>query len=403
MTTHDIAVIGGGCIGCSIAKHLREQSELDVCVLEKEHHLALHQSGRNSGVLHPGFNYEPGTLKARFSTEGTDRLKAYAREHDIALDECGVLVVARSEQDQERLAELQDQATANGVQTELLTDRDRIAAHEPHAVGDAALYCPEAASIDSQGYVYALAADAARRGVEFYRGYEVTDVQPTAGGMALETDTGTITASYVVNAAGLYADRIAHELDVGREYRIVPFRGEYYELVPEKRSLVRSMIYPTPDPELPFLGVHFTRRTDGKVIVGPNAVLAFGREAYRNTEFDLRELASTLGYPGFWRLLANPTMLRVASDELAKSYRKRRFVEAARSLVPAAESDDFRRTYAGNRAQVVSRDGTLVTDPLVCHGPRSTHVLNAVSPGLTSSLPFGEHVAEAVHSRLGGT
>lgn len=400
MSTHDVAVIGGGCVGCSIAKHLRERADVDVCVLEKEHHLALHQSGRNSGVLHPGFNYEPGSLKARFSTGGTDRLKAYAREHDVALGECGVFVVTRSEDDVDRLYDLHEQATANGVTTEVLTDRERIEAHEPTAVGEVALYCPEAASIDSQGYVYALAADAQRRGVEFYRGYEVTDVEPTASGAALRTDKGTITTRYVVNAAGLYADTLAHRMDVGRDYRIVPFRGEYYELVPGKRSLVRSMIYPTPVPELPFLDVHFTKRMDGKVIVGPNAVLAFGREAYRNTEFDLRELASTVGYPGFWRLFGSCQMLKAACAELEKSYRKERFVRAARSLVPAAESDDFRRSYAGNRAQVVCRDGTLVTDPFVLHGTRSTHVLNAVSPGLTSSLPFEEYVADEVLSRI---
>lgn len=401
MSSHDVAVVGGGCIGCSIAKHLRERTDFDVCVLEKEHHLALHQSGRNSGVLHPGFNYSPGSLKARFSTEGTERLKAYAREHDVALEEFGVLVVARTEADVERLYGLREQATENGVTTELLTDREQIRAHEPHAVGRAALYCPEAASIDSQGYVYALAADAQRRGVEFYRGYEVTAIDPTASGAVLQTDKGAITARYVVNAAGLYADTLAHGMGVGDDYRIVPFRGEYYELVPEKRSLVRSMIYPTPVPELPFLGVHFTRRTDGKVIVGPNAVLAFGREAYRNTEFDLRELASTLGYAGFWRLFSSRRMLKAARAEFEKSYRKERFVRGARSLVPAVEADDFRRSYAGNRAQVVRRDGTLVTDPLVVHGERSTHVLNAVSPGLTSSLPFGEYVADEVRSRMG--
>lgn len=231
-------------------------------------------------------------------------------------------------------------------------------------------------------------------------GYEVRDLTDRGATVRVETDTGPLTAAYVVNAAGLYADRLAHRLGVGRGYQIVPFRGEYYELVADRRHLVNSMIYPTPDPELPFLGVHYTRRTDGKVIAGPNAVIAFGREAYRNTEFDLGELREMLGYRGLWRLLASPKMVSVAVDELEKTYRKGKFVEASRTLLPAVTAEDFVRSDAGIRAQVVSADGSLVEEPLFEHGPRSTHVLNAVSPGLTSSLPFGEHIAEAVEARV---
>ena len=400
MTDHDVAVVGGGCVGCSVAKHLLERDgSLDVCVIEKEYHLAEHQSGRNSGVLHPGFNYRPGSLKARFATEGTRRMKAYCREHGIPLEEYGVVVVATDEREVERLHALDEQAAENGVETSVI-DGEELREHEPHAAGVAALHCPEAASVDSQQYVYALAREAGDLGATFYLGHEVETVDETAGGLRIETSNGTLTADYLVNAAGLYADRLARQLDVGEGVRVVPFRGEYYELVPERRELCRTMIYPTPDPELPFLGVHFTRRTDGKVIVGPNAVLAFGREAYRNTDFDVRELAETLGYEGFWRLLASRRMLGAAADELRKSYRKERFVEASRKLVPAAREPDFARSYAGIRAQLVSDDGTLVKDPVFEHGPRSTHVLNAVSPGLTSSLPFGEHVAGEVAERL---
>jgi L-2-hydroxyglutarate oxidase len=189
-------------------------------------------------------------------------------------------------------------------------------------------------------------------------------------------------------------------MGVGEEYQIVPFRGEYYELVPEKRDLVQSMIYPTPDPDLPFLGVHFTRRTDDKVLIGPNAVLAFGREAYENTQFDLSELASTVEYKGFWKLLASPKMIGVAVNELNKSYRKKAFIDASKSLVPEVESDDFEKSYAGIRAQIVRDDGTLIKDPLFEHGSRSTHVLNAVSPGLTSSLPFGDHLTGSILEQI---
>ncbi len=400
MSDYDVAVVGGGCVGCSVAYHLATETALDVCVIEKEHHLAEHQSGRNSGVLHPGFNYPPGSLKAQFATEGTSRMKAYCRENDIPLEELGVLVVATNREERRRLPDIQERATENGVKTEILHDREAIREHEPHAAGEAALYCPEAASVDSQQYVYQLARDAADAGVDFFTGYEVDQVTHLGETMHLDTSNGDISASYFVNAAGLHADTLAHQLGVGEEYQIVPFRGEYYELVPEKRELCQTMIYPTPDPDLPFLGVHYTRRTDDKVIIGPNAVLAFGREAYKNTQIDLRELAGTLGYEGFWKLVASPTMIKVAISELNKSYRKSAFVDAARKLVPEVEVDDFNKSYAGIRAQMVHEDGELVMEPLFEHGDRSTHVLNAVSPGLTSSLPFGEHVAESVDERF---
>lgn len=391
MPDHDVVIVGGGCVGCSIALHLAELS--DLAVVEKEYSLAVHQSGRNSGVLHPGFNYSPGSLKARFATEGTRRAKEYCRANDLPLFEGGVVVVAQTAAEESRLSILRSQAEENGVRAELL-DAEQLRDHEPHAAGRAALLCPEAASIDAQQYVYSLAGDAKQAGVDFYMGYRVTDVSRTRSGLELETNKGPLTTEFLVNAAGLYADRLAETMGVGGGYRIVPFRGEYYELAPGRRDLVNSMIYPAPDPDLPFLGVHYTRRTDGKVIVGPNAVLALGREAYRNTDFDVSELAETLGYRGFWRLLADREMAALAWEELKKSYRKDHFVTAARHLVPETAPEDFVRSYAGVRAQLVSAEGALVLDPLVREGNRSVHVLNAVSPGLTSSLPFGEHVAQ---------
>ena len=400
MVSHDVAVVGGGCVGLSVAKHVAERTGLDVAVLEKEHHLAQHQSGRNSGVLHPGFNYPPGSKKARFATEGTRRMKEYCEEHGVPCEELGVLVVAQTDREESHLEVLASRAEANGVAYELLRSQEAIREREPHAVGQAALYAPEAASVDAQQYVYALAREVQEAGVSLYTGHEVTRVRRTGSGYRITTSNGDVGAAFLVNAAGLHADTLAHQLGVGEGYRVVPFRGEYYELSPEKSHLCRTMIYPTPDPVLPFLGVHYTRRTDGKVIVGPNAVLAFGREAYRNTQIDPRELVETLAYPGFRRLLADRTMLSVAWAELNKSYRKAKFAEASRRLVPDVRADDLSKSYAGIRAQLVSEDGDLVKDPLFVETEDAVHVLNAVSPGLTSSLPFGQQIAETIEAKV---
>jgi len=397
MTEHEVVVVGGGCVGVSTARHLAERG-VDVAVVEKEYAVAQHQSGRNSGVLHPGFNYEPGTLKARFAVEGTRRTKEYCAEQGVPVDECGVLVVAQNDEEEDRLVALKEQADENGAEARIV-DSGFVEDHEPHADATAALYAPEAASVDSRKYVNALAADAEAAGATFYLGHEVRGASHD-GDWTVRTTKGEFDADYVVNAAGLYADVLARKMDAPTRHRVVPFRGEYYELTPDAADLCRTMIYPTPDPELPFLGVHYTRRTDGKVIVGPNAVLAFGREAYTNREFSLRELFGTLSYAGFWRLVSSRKMAGVAWDELNKSYRKSRFVAAAQRLVPDARAEDFARSYAGVRAQLVSPDGELVKQPLVEHGDSATHVLNAVSPGLTCSLPFGEYLADETTERL---
>jgi len=400
MTTHDVTIVGGGCVGLSVAKHLAERTDLDIAVLEKEYHLAEHQSGRNSGVLHPGFNYPPESEKARFATEGTKRMKEYCATHGIPCEELGVLVVATSDAEEARLGDLADQAEANGVKYELLDSQAAIHEYEPHASGQAALRAPEAASVDSQQYVYTLGREVQDAGVNLHLGHEVTGVRETGDGYRLTTSKGVVETDYLVNAAGLHADTLAHQVGVGEQYQVVPFRGEYYEVTPDRADLCRSMIYPTPDPDLPFLGVHYTRRADGKVIVGPNAVLAFGREAYENTDFDLAELKETLTYEGFWKLIADPMMIGVAWDELNKSYRKEKFAAASQKLVPEVRADDLHRSYAGIRAQLVSDDGELVKEPLFVEREDAVHILNAVSPGLTSSLPFGDHIAGLVEAKL---
>lgn len=402
MVEYDIAIIGAGCVGLATAKGVLDQEDLDVAILEKEEELARHQSGRNSGVLHPGFNYPPDSLKAEFAVDGTRRLKAFAAEHDVDCDELGVLVTATSDTDEDNLEILFERAAANGVEVERIHSHDGITAREPHAAGQAGLWCPEAASIDNTGYVHALATVVQDAGADLELDTTVDEVRTDTSKATIATEDGDITATHVVNAAGVYADRFAHQVGVGSEYRIVPFRGEYYNLREDRRHLTRTMIYPTPDPEIPFLGVHFTRRSDGSVIVGPNAVLAPGREAYGRREVNLRELISMAKDGGVWRLLADAKRRRIAVEHLHTSIRKQAFVDAAKTLVPEVTADDLVTGHAGIRAQLVHDDGSLMMNPLVEPGPHSTHVLNAVSPGLTTSLPFGEYVAEQVLNRLTG-
>lgn len=402
MTDYDVAIIGGGCVGLATAKALLEETDLSVAVLEKESTVGAHQSGRNSGVLHPGFNYRPGSLKAEYAVAGTARLKQFAADHSVPLDELGVLVVATSARDVQNLEVLFERASANEVTVERLHNHDEIAEKEPHAVGQIGLWCPEAASIDPQAYVAELGSVVGDLGGDIHLDTTVSQLRTADNSISMQTDNGEIVAAHLVNAAGFYADRFAHQLGVGLDHRIVPFRGEYYTLEPSKRHLTRSMIYPTPDPDIPFLGVHFTRRTDGSVIVGPNAVIAPGREAYRNTDPNLRELAELITDPAVWRILADGTRRRIALHHLHTSIRKTAFVNAAQQLVPSVKASDLRKGHAGIRAQLVSDDGTLIMDPRIESGARSTHVLNAVSPGLTTSLPFGEHVASRVLESLEG-
>lgn len=388
----DVLVIGAGAIGASTALHVARAGHR-VTVVEKEPGPALHQSGRNSGVIHAGYNVKPGTNKARFCVEGNRRLRAYCDEKGIATHPGGILVVAREERERAVLAELERRAKGNGVDVRML-DEAGLRMQEPHAAGIEALHAREATSFDARSYVHALTGDAMRAGAEFL--YDTRVLRIDEG--AVVTDKGRIEARVVVNAAGLYADVLAREL--APDMRVIPFRGYYAELVPPRRDLVRSHIYAAPDLAFPFLGVHLSRRADGRVIVGPGAMLAFGREAYSFWSLRGGKLGRTLGFGGFWRMMARPEFRRLARDEVAKSLSLKSIWKEARLLVPALRPDDLAPSYAGNRAQQVSKDGKLVEDIVVRETPRSVHVLNAVSPGLTCSLPFGEHLAELAARKL---
>jgi len=391
-TVWDVAVVGAGAVGVSTALHLAQRG-LRVVVLEKEAGPARHQSGRSSGVAHAGYNLKPGSAKARFCAEGGRQLRDWCAAHGVPYRPLGAFVVARHDAEVATLRELERRATANGVPTRLV-DRDGLRDAEPHAEGVAALHAPTVASFDAHAYVQSLVAAAQSAGATFHFRTHVHALDEDGDGVSARTDAGPVRARVAVNAAGLQSDRLAATL--APDLRIVAFRGTYAELVPTRRDLVRSHLYAAPDLAFPFLGVHLSRRADGAVWAGPGAMLALGRESYRLgvRPRDARDVAATLGWPGFWRLVVRPEVRRLVGAELRKSLDLGAVAREARQLVPELRKADLVRAPAGNRAQLVSRSGELVDDIMVREGPRSIHVLNAVSPGLTCSLPFGAHLAD---------
>jgi L-2-hydroxyglutarate oxidase len=369
-----------------------------VLVLEKEERIARHQTGHNSGVIHSGIYYKPGSLKALNCRRGKALLESFCREEGVPFETCGKVVVATLPEELPRLAAIAERAQANGVAAELLGP-ERLRELEPHAAGLRALHVPETGIVDYRAVCERLAERVRARGGEIVTGAAVVRVRSSAGEVVVETTRGEASARLAVNCGGLHSDRVLASCGEPRPARIVPFRGEYYELVPEARSLVRNLIYPVPDPAFPFLGVHFTRTIHGGVECGPNAVLALAREGYRWRDLDPRDLADTLGYPGFWRLAARHW--RMGSGEVWRSLSKRAFTRALQRLVPEIRLDQLRRAEAGVRAQALAKDGALVDDFLIRSVGRVIHVLNAPSPAATSSLSIGAAVAERAEAFLG--
>ena len=392
----DVVVIGAGAIGACTALALAKRG-VKVVILEKEDAPAQHQSSRNSGVVHAGYNLKPGSLKAKFCVEGNRRLRAYCREHGIPLLEGGILIVGREEHERATIEELKRRADANGVQSRVV-DADEMREIEPGTTGVVGLHAPEGASFDPAAYVDQLISDAEASGVRCQVRTSVLRVREDGNSIRVETSAGIIEASVVVNCAGLHADRVAGE--VSHDLRVIPFRGYYAELKPDARHLIRSHLYAAPDLAFPFLGVHLSRQADGRVLVGPGAMLAFGREAYAFHHLNIRDLAETLTYPGFWGLFKERKFRGLIRTEVAKSLSLKAIWKEARHLVPELQPSNLMRSFAGNRAQLVMRNGKLVDDILVRETERAVHVLNAVSPGLTASLPFGDHLAERVIGKL---
>ncbi len=379
-------VIGGGIIGTAIGLELSRRKVGRVTILEKEPSLGRHASGRNSGVIHSGINQKPGSLKAKMCLEGSRRLRDYCRRRGVPMNEAGTLVVARNEAELATLERVLKMGQECGVPGLTLLSEKELKAKEPIARGLAALFSPTGAAVDSLALLEALAEEAKGLGVQYRLSHKVIQIE----GKKILTDRGEVEADHLINCAGLEADRIAHLMGVGKEYRVIPFRGEYMEL---KGCAVRAMIYQPPDLRFPFLGIHLTRETDGRVLAGPSAVLAFGREAYEK-EWNWREMFEMFFSPAFLKLVTSPVFLGLAFKNAALSFSQRAFLKEIQSLVSGLKSDQLLPYRSGIRAQIVDSKGRLVDDLLVEYRDSSTHVLNAVSPGMTCSLAFAEYVVD---------
>ena len=394
MKEYAIVIIGGGVTGVALARELARRGVKRIAVLEKEGSVARHTSGHNSGVAHAGYNPKPGSLKARLCVEGNRELKDFCKNKGVPLVEGGILIVSPDGHDRDRLEELHRRGVENGVPGIRLIGGGEIPAIEPNARGALALHAPSGASVDSVAFVQALAAEARDAGVEFHFATRVDGVKQQASGFTVLAGGEKVRAARLVNCAGLHADRIAHALGAGLDYGIVPIRGEYRTLRPEAAGIIRSMVYPVPDHDFPFLGVHWTKSAHGEVLIGPNAVPAFGREAYSWRGSSLLGALEMAADARAWRLLFQPGFPRLLAGQLRTSFSTAEFARQARALVPAARPEDFRPGPAGVRAQLVDRSGKMVEDLVVEENGAALHVLNVVSPGLTCSMAFARHLAD---------
>jgi L-2-hydroxyglutarate oxidase len=388
----DAVVIGGGIVGLATALSLlRVRPRTSLVVLEKETDLAAHQTGHNSGVIHAGLYYKPGSLKATMATRGRELLEIFCQEHGVRFERCGKVVLATHEAEVPRLDELERRGRANGLRGLTRVSIAELRAREPHAGGVAALLVPETGIVDYAQVVRAYAGEVGRRGAEVRTAARVTGIERRSGRVIVESTAGSFEARVIVGCAGLESDRVARMAGVEANVAIVPFRGEYWMLVPDRAKLVRHLIYPVPDPAFPFLGVHFTRRIAGGVEAGPNAVLAFKREGYSRSSFDVRDAWDIARWPGFWRMARRHW--KSGLREQARSLDRRAFARACAALVPEVRPEDLAPAGAGVRAQAIARDGSLVDDFAFAEGERMVHVLNAPSPAATASLAIGEEVA----------
>ena len=390
--SYDVAVIGGGVLGLSSALHLLQaHPQLKLTVIEKDEAVAGQQTGHNSGVIHSGIYYRPGSLKAQFCVDGRSSMVDFCERHGIVYERCGKVIIANREEEFPRLDTLYERGTANGVEGLEMVGPERIAEIEPHVAAIKGLWSPATAIVDFSAVTREYARQVTAAGGVLELGTRVTGLTPRSDEVVIETSRGERRAKRLINCAGLHADRVAALMGVPLDLQIVPFRGEYYTLRKDREDLVRGLIYPVPDPDLPFLGVHFTRNVKGYVEAGPNAVLATAREGYRKRDFNFGDFSQTLRFPGFWRVAKREW--RTGVNEVNRSLRKSVFTRDLQKMIPEIEADDLVAGGAGVRAQAVRRDGSLLDDFAIERTEQAVHVLNAPSPGATSSLEIGKHIA----------
>ncbi|HGY54312.1 MAG TPA: L-2-hydroxyglutarate oxidase [Caldithrix abyssi] len=398
MTT-DVLIIGGGIVGLASALALSKHKNIKITVIEAEPEVAAHQTGNNSGVIHSGLYYKPGSLKAANCVDGRNKLYVFCRKHDIPHEQCGKLVVAVDESELPRLDELEKRGLANGLKGLKRLTGDELKEYEPHVQGVAGLYVPETGIVDYKSVAQTMKSLIEDRGHTVLTSTRFERMEKSTDYLVSETNGETFYSKYLINCGGLHSDQIAIRCGLQPSVKIIPFRGEYYSIKEEKKYLVKNLIYPVPDPAFPFLGVHFTRMIDGSVEAGPNAVLAFKREGYSKFSFSFKDSLETFTYPGFIRLAKN--YLKMGLAEMHRSFVKDAFVRALQKLIPEIRSEDIEPGGAGVRAQALQPDGTLVDDFRIMESDRMIHVLNAPSPAATASLSIGEKIASMAKENFG--
>ena len=395
----DLLIIGAGIVGLATAlEATRRFPDLQVTVVDKEDRVAAHQTGHNSGVIHSGVYYKTGSLKARNCVAGAASMKRFCQEHGVPYEECGKLIVATSPDELPRLEQLMQRGIANGVPGLRMLEPGQFREFEPHLSGLRALLVPSTGIVDYTAVALKYAELIRQAGGEIILRAQVTGLRSDNAGNIVETKAGNFRAPYVINCAGLYSDTISRMADVETDLEIIPFRGEYYEVKPERRHLVRGLIYPVPDPRFPFLGVHFTRRVNGSIEAGPNALLAFRREGYTGSTVDLTEAVETLSYPGFWKMARK--YWRKGLEEQYRSWLKPAFVRSLQKMIPELKENDYAPGGSGVRAQAVDRNGNLVDDFHFVHGKGMIHVCNVPSPAATASLEIGREVIDMLQQRF---
>lgn len=391
---YDFTIIGGGIVGLSTGMALYERyPNAKVLILEKENALADHQTGHNSGVIHSGIYYKPGSFKARFAKAGSKSMTEFCQKHDIDHDICGKVIVATSQEELPLMENLYTRGLENELPIQKISQGE-LKEIEPHVNGVGAIRVPVAGIVNYRQVSEKFAEIIREHGGEIKLGTKVEKIDEQENEVTIETNKHTFKSRMVINCAGLHSDRVALAAGYKTDMKIVPFRGEYFKLKPEKRHLVKHLIYPVPNPKFPFLGVHFTRMISGEVDAGPNAVLSFKREGYRKTDFNLKDFSEVMGYPGFWKLASG--FMKEGLDEYVRSFSKAKFVQSLQQLIPEIQADDLIPAPAGVRAQALRDDGKMVDDFHIILGKSSVHVCNAPSPAATASIEIGKEVVNRI-------